>query len=68
MAYASEVAFRYRAKAEELRTLADLDGLDNTRRMLLSVADSYDQMARQVEAIAHLNDTFERHLGPIGHA
>jgi hypothetical protein len=46
MSYESELAARYRAHAEELRVIADADGLEETRRMLIDVAARYEKMAR----------------------
>jgi len=46
MSCESELATRYRLHAEELRTIADADGLEETRRMLMDVAARYEKMAR----------------------
>jgi hypothetical protein len=46
MSCESELAARYRIHAEELRTIADADGLEETRRMLMDVAARYEKMAR----------------------
>ena len=46
MSCESELAARYRLHAEELRTIADADGLEETRRMLMDVAARYEKMAR----------------------
>jgi hypothetical protein len=52
MAYEEGTAFRYRAHAKELRTIADMDRMEETRQALLRVADSYDAMAEKMELIA----------------
>jgi len=46
MSCESELATRYRIHAEELRAIADADGLEETRRMLMDVAGRYEKMAR----------------------
>jgi hypothetical protein len=61
MTYEKKTAFSYRARAEELRTLAELDRLEETRRMLLDVARSYDAMAENMEAILQAHWTMRKH-------
>jgi hypothetical protein len=51
MSYESEWATRYRTHAEELRTIADADGLEETRRMLMDVAARYEKMARIMDEL-----------------
>lgn len=51
MSYESELAARYRAHAGELRTIADDDGLEETRRMLMGVAAQYEKMARIMDEL-----------------
>ena len=46
------LAESYRLRAEELRTLAELDGQPHTREMLLRVASDYEKMALSVASIA----------------
>lgn len=46
MSYESELAARYRIHAVELRAIANDDGLEETRRMLVGVAAQYEKMAR----------------------
>ena len=51
MSYESESATRYRTHAEELRTIADSDRLEETRRMLMGVAAHYEKMARILDEL-----------------
>jgi hypothetical protein len=51
MSYESDVAARYRAHAGELRTIADDDGLEETRQMLIHVATDYEKLARTMDEL-----------------
>ena len=53
MEYEARAARNYRARAEALMTLAELDRVETTRSILLGVADSYEAMAKSFEAILH---------------
>jgi len=55
MSYEELAAARYRAYAEELRTIADWDRLEENRRRLLAIAESYEQMALTMAAIDETN-------------
>ncbi len=52
MAAATETARYYRLRAEECRTLAELDREAHTRDLLIEVAQSYERIARSLDAIA----------------
>ena len=41
----AQLANRYRLQAEEVRTVAEIDGCARRRAMLVSIAASYDLMA-----------------------
>ncbi len=51
MSYEADLAHSYRERAEQLRTIADQDNLEETRRMLLKVAGEYEAMAKNMEAL-----------------
>jgi len=51
MSYAAESAQRYRLRAAHLRTIAKGELVIETRRALLGIADSYEQMAESLETI-----------------
>ena len=51
MSYETEAAVRYRAHAEELRTIAEAEGLVETRRTLIDIARDYERMALQLESV-----------------
>ena len=51
MSYEQQSAERYRAHAEELRTIAEADRLEQTRQMLLQVASHYEKMAMHIDAL-----------------
>jgi len=44
-------ARRYRAFAEELRTIAEYDTREETREVLVRVADDYERVAQSMELI-----------------
>jgi hypothetical protein len=44
----------YRARAEELRTIAEDLMVDENRRVLVRLAESYERMARGIESAAEL--------------
>ena len=58
MTYETEAARRYRAHAQELRTIAESDTREQTRKILIKVADDYDQMATSMDAIDETNRLF----------
>jgi hypothetical protein len=64
MSYESDAAARYRAHADELRTIADWDRVEENRRKLLGIAESYDQMAMTMEAIEDTNRRTRRWQWP----
>ena len=51
MSYEAEAARRYRAYAEELRIIAEVDHLEETRGMLMRVALDYETIARNMEQL-----------------
>ena len=51
MSYELDAAIRYWAHAEELRTIAETDKLEETRQMLIHVALEYEEMARNMEQL-----------------
>ena len=51
MSYELDAAIRYWAHAEELRTIAEPDKLEETRQMLIHVALEYEEMARNMEQL-----------------
>lgn len=53
-------AASYRLRAEELRTLSDLDCHPQTRNALVEIAKSYDQMARNVDYLDRSNETLRK--------
>ena len=55
MSYEANAAKRYRLHAEELRTIAEYDGHEETRRSLLQTAKGYDVMADTFEKIEQTN-------------
>jgi hypothetical protein len=55
-----ELAQSYRIRAEELRTISELDENRHTRDMLVEVAKDYDRMATTMDAIDHTNKTMSR--------
>lgn len=48
---------QYREKAEELRAISEDVILDETKATLLSLANSYDEMARMLESLPRTSDT-----------
>lgn len=52
MDHDSELAFRYRQRAEEVRTIADGTKDAKMRKILLGVAEDYDRMAKTMDRIA----------------
>lgn len=48
MGNGKETASRYLARAKQLRALAEQVEDDESRRLLLTVADEYEEMAEQV--------------------
>jgi uncharacterized protein (UPF0216 family) len=48
MTSANDGAHRYRTRAKELRALAEQVEDDDTRKLLLTVADEYEEMAERV--------------------
>lgn len=61
MSYELDTARRYRNHAEELRTIAEAEGTHSTKAALLNVADDYDRMAKDLEAIDAANQHTRRH-------
>lgn len=61
MSYEKEVAARYRAHAEELRTIAGNDRLEQTRQMLIRVALDYEKMAINMDELAAMNARHASH-------
>ena len=55
------IAESYRLRAEELRTIAQMDDRGKTRETLIRVADDYDRMAATMEGIATTNEAMRRH-------
>ena len=55
MSYEADMAKRYRANAEELRTIAECDDVVQTKDTLLNIASDYDRMASAFEAIEATN-------------
>jgi hypothetical protein len=51
MSYETDAAIRYRAHAEELRAIAETEGLVETRRTLIHIARDYERIAHQLESI-----------------
>ena len=51
------LAQSYRIRAEELRTLAEMDDHTKTNTVLIGVAQDYDRMAETLEAIDRTNIT-----------
>jgi hypothetical protein len=49
MSYEAEAARRYRAHAQELRTIAKSEAVVETRRTLIFIARDYERMALQIE-------------------
>jgi len=47
-----EIAESYRVRAEEIRTIAEMDGHKDTRERLQRVAQDYEQMAASLDMIA----------------
>jgi hypothetical protein len=45
-------AKRYRDRAEELRLMADIFSIPEHRKVLLSIAANFDQLAKSIEGIA----------------
>jgi hypothetical protein len=45
-------AERYRNRAKEIRMISEGMQDGNTKRILISIADDYDRMARSLDAIA----------------
>ena len=60
MSYETEAAVRYRAHAEELRTIAEAEGLVETRRTLIDIARDYERMALQLESVDLSNRVVSR--------
>ena len=60
MSEEQDLARSYRLRAEELRTLADLDRDRRTRETLLGIARDYDRMAQSFEAIDLTNRAVSR--------
>jgi hypothetical protein len=63
MSYETDAAIRYRAHAEELRTIAESEGLVQTRRTLIHIARDYERMAHQLETIDLGNRLASREAG-----
>jgi hypothetical protein len=61
MSREEQLARSYRIRAEELRTIADMDDHIHTREVLMRVAKDYDRMAENMEAIERSN----KRLGKI---
>ncbi len=51
MGYETDMAARYRAHAEELRAIAEADGLEQTRQILIRVAMDYEMIARNMDEL-----------------
>jgi hypothetical protein len=60
MSYEADTAIRYRAHAEELRSIAESDRLEETRRMLIGVALSYESLAANLEALDAIHSRGKR--------
>jgi hypothetical protein len=54
------LAQSYRIRAEELRTLAEMDEHAKTKEQLIGVARDYDRMAETLEAIDRTNKTLHK--------
>ncbi len=50
MTKSKDTACRYRTRARQLRALAEQVEDDESRKLLLSVADEYDEMAERASA------------------
>jgi len=57
MTYESEMAESYRARAKQLRAMADLDREPKTAATLRQVASGYDKMADTLEKIDKTNQS-----------
>jgi hypothetical protein len=58
LSYEHDAAARYRLHAEELRAIAEGDGLERTRGILMRVAQDYEIMARNMEEL----EAIHKHL------
>jgi hypothetical protein len=57
MTYESEMAERYRARAKQLRGIADADREPTNAATLRSIASNYDLMADTLEKIDRTNQS-----------
>ena len=55
MSHELDAAARYRAHAKELRMIAESDRLEQTRQMLIRIADHYENMASNLEALGAMH-------------
>ena len=51
MSYEAEAAIRYRAHAEQLRSIAATEGLVESRRTLIHIARDYERIALRLESV-----------------
>jgi len=55
MSNKQELARSYRFRAEELRTIAEMDHETDNRRILMDIANDYERMAATFDAIDQTN-------------
>jgi len=56
MSYERTIAESYRVRAEEIRTIAEMDGNAQTREALERIATDYEKMAASMDGIAETNE------------
>lgn len=61
MSTETDIAASYLVRAEELRTIADMERTVEIRKILESVARDYEQMAETMEAIDRTNEAIRKH-------
>lgn len=60
MSTETDIAASYRVRAEEIRTIAEMDRDVITRKVLEDVARDYEEMARTMEAIDRTNVSMKK--------
>lgn len=60
MSTETDIAASYRVRAEEIRTIAEMDRDVITRKVLEDVARDYEEMARTMEAIDRTNVSIKK--------
>jgi hypothetical protein len=60
MSYERDIGRSYRARAAELRAIAEMDRNNETRNALQKVAVDYERMAQTMDAIALTNESLRR--------